>query len=459
MFDKIAGSKWKHIVMYITVFAFVATSFVAILIYKFSGEINGVAQVNGREIPFYQFNYAYDMISRNLQAQNIDLNQFKKEIAKEVIDNLIETELIYQEAEKEGLVATSQQVKEEILNIPAFQVNGKFDKQIYIQTINSFGLSPEGFEEILKKELTVNNVKAILLSSLYVSDDEIETFVKKQLTKISGEVILIKPKEPIITDQQIKEYYEKHKKDYTSSEDKKVAVYRIDIQKLGEDRAQAVAKENFTNLKAGKPVSSDVEKLYEDSLSNIKSKPDLPKDLISGLENLSESKDILFLKNGNNYYIAKYLGEVYNEIPFESVKESIARKLKDEQLQKAIEELQKSNQTLTDLLKNNQTIRENIDNVMLQELIVKYGIKADDSGKLLNLKLGQTSTPINVREGIMLFKLTGISQPDKDKVEEMKKTILPLIKSQKFNDIYQMYVNKLKEKAKIKINKKVLENG
>ncbi|MCX7761049.1 MAG: SurA N-terminal domain-containing protein [Hydrogenothermaceae bacterium] len=459
MFDKIASSKWKHIVMYITVFAFVATSLVAILIYKFSGEINGVAEVNGREIPFYHFNYAYEMATRNLQAQNIDPTQFKKEIVKEVIDDLIQTELIYQEAEKEGLVATFQQVKEEILNIPAFQVNGKFDKQLYIQTINSLGLSPEGFEEILRKELTVNNVRAILLSSLYVSDDEVETFTKKQLTNISGEVTLIKPKEPIITDQQIKDYYEKHKKDYASSKDKKIVVYRIDIQKLGEDKAQAVAKESFTNLKSGKPVSPDAEKLYEDTLTNIKSKTDLPSDLISGMESLSENKDILFLKNGNSYYIAKYLGEVYQETPFESVKESIARKLKEEQTQKAIEELQKSNQTLVDLLKNNQTIRENVDNITLQELIVKYGIKADDSGKILNLKLGQTSTPINVREGIMIFNLTGISQPDKNKVEEMKKSILPLVKNQKFNDIYRMYVDKLKEKAKIKINKRILENG
>jgi peptidyl-prolyl cis-trans isomerase D len=41
----------------------------------------------------------------------------------------------------------------------------------------------------------------------------------------------------------------------------------------------------------------------------------------------------------------------------------------------------------------------------------------------------------------------------------MKKTILPFIKSQKFNDVYQMYVDSLKKKAKIKINKRVLENG
>jgi hypothetical protein len=159
LFDKISQSKWKNIVLFITVFAFVATSIVAIIVYKLSGEINGVAEVNGKEIPFYEFNYAYEMTARNMQMQNFDISNLKDQIKKEVINDLIEKELLYQEAEKEGITATSEQVKNEILKISAFQVNGKFDKQTYLQIINSFGLTPDAFENILRKELSVNNLK------------------------------------------------------------------------------------------------------------------------------------------------------------------------------------------------------------------------------------------------------------------------------------------------------------
>lgn len=458
MFDKIAGSKFKYIVMYITVFAFVATSLVAIVIYKLSGNINGIAEVNGKEIPFYQFNYTYEMASRNLQQQNIDPNQFKKEIVKQVIDNLVETELIYQEAQKEGLEATSEQVKNELLNIPAFQVNGKFDKQMYIQLINSFGLSPEGFEDILKKELTVNNIKAILLASLYVSDEEVETFTNKQLTKISGEVTLIKPREPIISEREAMEYYQKYKNDYSSKKDKKVAVYKIEIKKYGQQKAQELAKDIFNRLKSGQEVASE-DRIYEDALYNIKSQNMLPKQFLSMLEDISDKKSIVFYKDDEGYYIAAYKGEIFEEQPFENVKDSIVSKLKEQQVQKSIQQLHKSNLSLTELLKENEVIKENVDNKTMQEVIVKYGLNPDDAGKVLNLRIGQTSSPINVQQGILMVKLTALSLPDRQQVEEMKKTILPLIKNQKFNDIYQMYVDKLKEKANIKINKKVLENG
>lgn len=459
MFDKIAGSKWKHIIMFITVFAFVATSIVAVVVYKLSGEINGVAQVNGKEIPFYEFNYSYELALRNFQMQNIDASMFKKEIVKQVVENLIETELLYQQAEKEGVVATQQQVKNEILNIPAFQVDGKFDKQVYIQTINAFGLSPEAFEEILRKDLSANNIRAIILSSIYVSDDELSMFTRKQLIKVSGNAMIIKPKDPVITEQQAMEYYQKNKKDYASKQDKKVAIYRIDIDKVGQEKAESLAKDSFSKIKLGQEPSKDIEKIVEDKVEEIKSKAQLPSDVISALDSISENKNTLFIKDSNNYYIVAYKGEAFEELPFEAVKDSIIQKLKNQELQKQIEKLHNTNMSLSELLKENISVTERIDGNTVQEVVVKYGIKPDDISKIINLKLGQTSRPINIRDGIMFFTLQGLTEPDKAQMEEMKKTILPLVKNQKFNDIYQMYIDKLKEKAKIKINKRVLENG
>lgn len=459
MFDRIAGSRWKHVVMFVTVFAFVATSIVAVLVYKLSGEINGVAEVNGREIPFYEFNYSYQMAARNLELQNIDPATMKREIIKQVVENLIETELLYQEAEKEGIAATAEQVKKEILNIPAFQVDGKFDRDIYIQTINSLGLSPEAFEEILRKDLSANHIRAIILSSVYLSDDELSTFTRKQLTKVSGDVTLIKPREPVITDSQALEYYNRHKKEYSSKQDKKVAVYRINIQKLGQEKAEAVAKDAFSKLKSGQNPPADVEMVVEDRTENIKSRQDLDSQVLSALDSVSSEKNTLFIKTPDMYYILSYRGEVIEEAPFESVKQSIIQKLKNEENQKQLEKLHSSNLSLSELLKDNISVNEKVENNTIQEVVAKYGIKPDDISKIINLKLGQTSKPINVRDGILFFTLRGIQEADKEQMEEMKKSILPLVKNQKFNNLYQMYLDKLKERAKIKVNKRILEDG
>ena len=454
MFTKIAGSKWKNIVLYITAFAFVATSVVAVIIYKLSGEINGAAEVNGREIPIYEFNYTYEMIGRNLQNQNIDITPFKKEIAKQAIETLIENELIYQEAEKEGIVATKEQVKEELLNIPAFQVNGKFDKNTYIQIINSLGLTPEGFEAILQKQITVNNLRSILLSTLYVSNEEVETFTKKQLTKISGEVTLIKPKEPVITDQMIKDYYEKHKSDYTVREGKKVEVYKIDINKLGQEKAESIAKDLFMKAKNGNlsNIPAEAEKVFDGEVYEDKKPENMPQDVLD----LSKDKKVSFSKTNDAYYIGIYKGDVSQSKPFEEIKSEITEKLKRQEYQKAVEQLHKTTD-ITALLSNNPVEKNQISDTTIQEFVVKYGIKPDSLNNITRLKVGESSKPINTENGVLIFKLSQITEPDKDKMEEMKKTIEPMIKAQKFNDIYKMYLDNLKKKAKIKINKRLLE--
>ena len=458
MFTKISGSKWKNIVLFITVFTFVATSLVAVLVYKFSGEVSGAAEVNGKEIPIYEFNYTYEMMARNLQNQNIDITAFKKEIAKQAMDTIIENELIYQQAEKEGLLATKEQVKEEILNIPAFQSNGKFDKNLYLQIVNSLGLTPEAFENLLQKQLTVNHVKAILLSSIYVSDEEIETFTKKQLTKISGDVTLIKPKEPVISEQMIKDYYEKHKNDYATQQGKKVEIYKIDINKLGQEKAENLAKDLFTKAKSGSltNVPPEVEKVFDGELYQDTKLENVPSEVLSEVESLSKDKKVSFSKTPSAYYIGIYKEDVVKSKPIEEIKSEITQKLKREEYQKAVENLHKTTD-ITALLNNNNVEKSTVSDMTIQEFVVKYGIKSNELNNITNLKVGQTSKPISTDEGVLIFKLSQITEPDKDKMEEMKKSIEPLIKSQKFADLYQMYIDNLKKKANIKINKRLVE--
>jgi peptidyl-prolyl cis-trans isomerase D len=460
LFDKISQSKWKNIVLFITVFAFVATSIVAIIVYKLSGEINGVAEVNGKEIPFYEFNYAYEMTARNMQMQNLDISNLKDQIKKEVVNDLIEKELLYQEAEKEGITATSEQIKNEILKISAFQVNDKFDKQTYLQIINSFGLTPDAFENILRKEISVNNLKIILLSTIYVSDEEIEAFTKKQLTKVSGEATIIKPNTPEITEEMIKKFYEEHKKDYSAQTGKNITVYKIDIQKLGDDKAQHLAKQLFTQAKSGnlQSVPAEVEKVFEGDVFSNQEIQNLPKEIQNDVNSLNKDKKVSFTKTQNEYYISVFNGESLKSIPYEQVKNEIKQKLERELSQKALQDMQKTTD-ITQLLKQNKTEKQTISDNTIQELVVKFGIKREDLNKLANLKVGEISKPISTENGILIFKLTEIKEPDKSQVDEMKRTILPFIKSQKFNDVYQMYVDSLKKKAKIKINKRVLENG
>jgi len=454
MFDKIAGSKWKNIVLYITVFAFVGTGIIAILLYKFSGQINGVAEVNGEEISIQEFNYNYQNAVAMYEQQKIDISSLKNEIKKQVLNNLIDKELLYQEAKKEGILATKEEVKQEILSIPAFQQNGKFSKDIYLSTLSSLGIAPEFFEKLLQKDLSVQHLLAILQSSVYISDEEVETFTKKQLTKISADVKIIKP-QITVSDEEIKNYYQSHQKDFSSETGKKIKIYKIEVK--DQQKAEEKAKEIFLTLKSDKePVlNKDVEKVFDGTIYKEEDLSNLPEDVKKDVLSLSKDKNISFTKSADGFYISKYYGEEIKIIPFEAVKEQIAQKLKLEKQPKALEELYKEISKNNDLSKYNP-ISESF-NGTLQELIAKYGIKSDDVNQIYKLKEGEISKPLKTDENILQIKINTKQEPTKEETENMKKGMLSIMKAEKFNNILQMYLDKLKEKSKIKINKRLLE--
>jgi len=205
-------------------------------------------------------------------------------------------------------------------------------------------------------------------------------------------------------------------------------------------------------------VPAEVEKVFEGDVFSNQDIQNLPKEVQEDVNSLNKDKKVSFTKIQNGYYISLFNRESLKSIPYEQVRNEIKQKLERELSQKTLQDMQQITD-ITQLLKQNKTEKQTISDNTIQELVVKFGIKREDLNKLANLKVGETSKPISTENGILIFKLTEIKEPDKSQVDETKKTILPFIKSQKFNDVYQMYVDSLKKKAKIKINKRVLENG
>jgi len=96
----------------------------------------------------------------------------RKLIHQQALENLISQELLYQEAEKEGLTATKEEVKKAILTYEAFQENGKFSKEKYISVLRSAGMTPQMFEEIIRRDLTTKHMVSILKASFYTVNQD-----------------------------------------------------------------------------------------------------------------------------------------------------------------------------------------------------------------------------------------------------------------------------------------------
>ncbi len=464
MFDKIAESKTLKFVLFITAFAFVGTGLVALIVYKLAGgSISGAAVVNGREIPIQLFNREVSNLSNQLEKQGVEVAPMRKLIYQQALENLIAQELLYQEAEKEGIVATKEEVKKAILSYEAFQENGKFSKEKYLSVLRSAGMNPEMFEEMLRKDLTTKHMITMLKASFYITEDEIETFVRKQLTKIKGKAYIF-PVNVEISDKEIKEYYEKHKDEFSGKKGKKVIVYKINVKSLGAQKAQEITKKLYKSLKENKEVKTEegVSLFFDGVVYLDKKEQELPENIIDEIKKLNDKKKIVLLKEKNAYYLIKYEGEYAKPLPLEEVKDKIIASLSEEKREKLSKELLKS---LKDKLK-----KEGIDKVVsgmkpkvedikeekLQLLVAKYGLSNEAVKSLFKTKEGSISEPFLSRGGVIVFSVDKKIPPSKKELDENKKSIRPLLEKEKFNTYIQMYIDKLKKESDIRINPRVI---
>ncbi len=465
MFTKIGESKWMKLVLFITTFAFVGTALVALIVYKMSGKMTGAVEVNGREISMQRYMYEVNLIQSNLERQGVDIAPLRKAIKAQALNNIINEELIYQEAEKEGIVATKEEVKEAILHIPAFQENGVFSKDRYLAIVNSMGISPQFFEEILRKQITKDHIFALIDGSTYLTKEELNVFLNKELSKITGKVLIIEPKLKI-TDNILKEFYKKNLKLFTGKKGKEIVIYEISIKDLGKEKAASLAKEIFLKMKNNQPVEvkNGVKKIFEGVLYKEEQLKNLPEKVIKDLKSLSKDKNISFVKTDKAYYLAQFKKEVTKPMPFKEVKKQVElyykqKKIKEE-IQNLYGKLEKdiaSGKTLEQLKKKYGGKIEKIEKLSLRGLSQKYFIPINEISDLLKTKIGKLSKPIKTQGSILVVQIDKVEIEKDEKTKDLENMLKKALYNEKLNDLITAYVLKLREKAEIKINPRLTE--
>ncbi len=465
MFTKIGESKWMKFVLFITTFAFVGTALVALVVYKMSGKMTGAVEVNGREISMQRYMYEVNLIQSNLERQGVDIAPLRKAIRNQALNNIINEELIYQEAEKEGIVATKEEVKEAILNIPAFQENGVFSKERYLAIVNSMGISPQFFEEILRKQLTRDHVFALIDGSAYLTKEELNVFLNKELSKISGKILIVEPKIKV-TEEDLKKFYEKNINLFAGKKGKEIVLYEINIKDLGKEKAASLAKEIFLKMKNNQQVAikNGVKKVFDGVLYKETQLKNVPEKVIKDLQTLSKDKSISFVKTDEAYYLAKFKKEVSKPMPFNKVKKQVELYYKQKKTKEELENLYKtlekdiaSGKTLEQLKKKYGGKIENIEKLSLRDISQKYFVPLGEISDLLKTKQGKLSKPIKTEGSILVIKVENIEIAKDEKTKELENMLKKALYNEKLNDLITSYVLKLRKNAEIRINPRLTE--
>lgn len=155
------------------------------------------ALVNGKSIDYNSFQTTYSNLYQLYQS--IYQDQFTPALEKQLklaeksINSLIDQVLLQEEAERLNLEVTDKDVVEAIAKVPAFQENGVFNKERYLQVLAYQRMSSEEFEALQRGELTNNKVREQLQAGITVSDADIEAEFRNNNEKVNLNFVSLAP--------------------------------------------------------------------------------------------------------------------------------------------------------------------------------------------------------------------------------------------------------------------------
>jgi peptidyl-prolyl cis-trans isomerase D len=219
--DKMQG--WPAIIVLgVAVFAM---SFFGIEGYFNSHVETFVAKVGKREVSQQQFQ---DTMNRLRQRQRAELgDQFdpsvfdKPEFKQQILDSLISQQLLLQANEDLGMRVSNEALRETIAATPAFQVDGKFNAEMYRAQLAGAGMTPEMYQDNVRTSLETNLLQDAIGGSTIVTPADIDRYLGIKLQRRDIRYFVLPrptPAEPQVTDAQVQDYYKAHQADFMNPE-------------------------------------------------------------------------------------------------------------------------------------------------------------------------------------------------------------------------------------------------
>jgi peptidyl-prolyl cis-trans isomerase D len=197
-----------------------------------------VATVNGHEISQDEFRERYNnyraqmqrMMGAQFDAQSFDTPERKREL----LDQLISEQLLLQANDKLGVVVPASAVREEIMGIPAFQVDGKFSADQYRMLLAAQRKSPEEFEQNVSQDIALRQLTGQVALSSLVTDADVNEYLRlRDQTRDFWFVKLPKPDaDTPIADADIAAYYQAHGSDFMTPEKVSLDYVELDASKM-----------------------------------------------------------------------------------------------------------------------------------------------------------------------------------------------------------------------------------
>lgn len=186
--------------------------------------------INGENITEADMQAASNMTVqkfKNIYGNDFDFNELDESIQLEAIkQELITQKVLLSEARSLGFINkdTVKQAKKSIIRNPAFQLDGKFDENVYQAQVNASGYTKDSYLDMMTSVMASELYRISIASSNFVTDIEVKelaeileqsvdiNFIKLDSTSLRNQIIN--------SEEEIREYYDNNQILFFSEEER-----------------------------------------------------------------------------------------------------------------------------------------------------------------------------------------------------------------------------------------------
>jgi peptidyl-prolyl cis-trans isomerase D len=187
------------------------------------GKGNTLALVNERPIKVDDFRRNLEQSLEAMRQRNPEISRDELEkmnFRQQVLQQMINRELLMENARDLGLFVTPAELRRNISEIPAFQNESrKFDPRVYRRVLSANRLSPGEFESGMAGNLLIDKLRGYIVLPARVTEGEVRDFFDYVRTRVSIDYLLFDAESRMpgvqASEEEILAYYENNSQKFT----------------------------------------------------------------------------------------------------------------------------------------------------------------------------------------------------------------------------------------------------
>jgi peptidyl-prolyl cis-trans isomerase D len=207
-----------------------------------SGNSENAARVGQQEISVNEFNNAYRTQQQQMQSilgpQYDAATMDTPESRKAVLDNLINSRLLVNQAADAGMTISDARLAKKIAEIPNFQEDGKFSKSKYQGFLRTSGYTERSFEARMREDMLIQQVREAVTDTPIVPQTVVDSFIRAQEQTREVSVANFVPEQFIpqvkLADGAAKAYFDAHQQEFEIPQQAKLEFLVLSADQLAQ---------------------------------------------------------------------------------------------------------------------------------------------------------------------------------------------------------------------------------